>query len=213
MHSLCRRLARLLVFALLVPAFAHAEEFDRSKFIGVDEIKPGMKATGRTVFTGRAIETFDLEVVGVVPGGKAEGTMILARALGTRMEHDGIAAGMSGSPIYIDGRLAGALAFSWPFSRDALCGITPIDEMLDVMQQKDGPPTGDFATGPIVTLPPPIPQPAPEGMERIRTPLVCGGLTPEARSWLEPWAKEQGFLLTAGGAAGSTQPTKKLDKT
>jgi hypothetical protein len=165
MHTLRRNLVRLLVPALiaLLPALSQADDFDHAKFIRASEIKPGMKATGRTVFAGRTIETFDLEIVGVVPGGKAEGDMILARALGPRMEHDGIAAGMSGSPIYIDGRLAGALAFSWPFSRDALCGITPIEEMLDVMHQKDGPPTGDFATGPIVTLPPPIPQPAPEG--------------------------------------------------
>src|SRR5690349_7735844 len=204
MHTLRRNLVRLLVPALLavLPAVSQADDFDRSKFIRASEIKPGMKATGRTVFTGRTIETFDLEIVGVVPGGKAEGDMILARAVGPRMEHDGIAAGMSGSPIYIDGRLAGALAFSWPFSRDALCGITPIEEMLDVMHQKDGPPTGDFATGPIITLPPPIPQPAPApeaaGMERLRTPLMTGGLSQEARAWLEPWAKEQGFLLTAG---------------
>jgi hypothetical protein len=177
-----------------------------------------MKAVGKTVFTGRAIESFELEIVGVVPGGKAEGAMILARALGPRLEHDGIAAGMSGSPIYVDGRLAGALAFSWPFSRDALCGITPIEEMIDVMRQPDGPPTGDFATGPIVTLPPPIPQPAPErsgsaaGLERLRTPLVAGGLTSEARAWLEPWANEHGFLLTAGGASGATTPKVKPDR-
>src|SRR5688572_27568060 len=198
------RLPLILACALLVLAkVARADDpLDRTKFIGVEELKPGMKAVGKTVFTGRRIEDFELEIVGVVPGGKAEGAMILARALGPRLEHDGIAAGMSGSPIYVDGRLAGALAFSWPFSRDALCGITPIDEMIDVMRQKDGPPTGDFATGPIVTLPPPIPQPAPDvtgGLERLRTPLVAGGLTPEARAWLEPWAKEQGFLLTAGG--------------
>ena len=217
MHPLCRKIVRLVVPVLLAltPALVHAEDFDRSKFIGIDELKPGMKATGRTVFTGRTIETFDLEIVGVVPGGKAEGAMILARALGPRLEHDGIAAGMSGSPIYVGDRLAGALAFSWPFSRDALCGITPIEDMLDVMQQKDGPPTGDFASGPIVTLPPPVPQPAPSpeaaGMERLRTPLMTGGLSQEARAWLEPWAREQGFLLTAGGAAGGTQPTAKLD--
>src|SRR5690348_3071785 len=192
MHPLCRKILRLLVPALITlsPALVRADDFDRSKFIGIDELKPGMKATGRTVFTGRTIETFDLEIVGVVPGGKAEGTMILARALGPRLEHDGIAAGMSGSPIYVGDRLAGALAFSWPFSRDALCGITPIEEMLDVMHQKDGPPTGDFASGPIITLPPPIPQPAPApeaaGMERLRTPLMTGGLSQEARAWLEP---------------------------
>ena len=214
--------AALAPFVLAVcAAGALAAGLDRSRFIGLDELKPGMKAVGKTVFAGRAIEDFDLEIVGVVPGGKAEGAMILARALGPRLEHDGIAAGMSGSPIYVDGRLAGALAFSWSFTRDPICGITPIEDMLDVMHQPDGPPTGDFASGPIRTLPPPVPQslpqPAPNaapstgGLEQLRTPLVAGGLTPEARAWLEPWAAEQGFLLTAGGAAGATRATQKLD--
>src|SRR5688500_18129045 len=200
LRRVCARLPRILACALLALAeVAGADDaLDRTKFIGVEELKPGMKAVGKTVFTGRTIENFELEIVGVVPGGTAEGALIRARALGPRLEHDVIAAGMSGSPIYVDGRLAGALAFSWPFSRDPRCGITPIDEMIDVMRQPDGPPTGDFATGPIVILPPPIPQPSPDGagagLERLRTPLVAGGLTPEARAWLEPWAKEQGFL-------------------
>jgi hypothetical protein len=223
LRRVCARLPLILACALLAawaPRARAAETLDARQFIGLGELKPGMKAVGKTVFTGRAIESFELEIVGVVPGGKAEGAMILARALGPRLEHDGIAAGMSGSPIYIDGRLAGALAFSWPFSRDALCGITPIEDMIDVMRQPDGPPTGDFATGPIVTLPPPIPQPAPSperspsaaGLERLRTPLVAGGLTTEARAWLEPWASEHGFLLTAGGASGATTPKIKPDR-
>jgi hypothetical protein len=211
MHLLRRALVVLL---LAMAVRAQADDLDRAQFIGTDELKPGMKATGRTVFEGRKIETFELEIVGVVPGGKADGTMILARALGPRLEHDGIAAGMSGSPIYVGDRLAGALAFSWPFSRDALCGITPIAEMLDVMRQKDGPPTGDFATGPIRMLPPPVPQPSPQAgaMEMLRTPLIAGGLSPAARAWLEPWAAEQGFLLAAGGAGGTGRRMEKTSK-
>src|SRR5262249_27468493 len=159
-----------------------------------------------TVFEGHTLEDFDLEVVGVVKGGKADGDMILARATQPRLVHDGIAAGMSGSPVYIEGRLAGALAFGWPFSRDPLCGITPIAAMLDVMDQKDGAPAGDFAAQPVA----PFPTggdggrgaATSAGLERLRTPLVCGGLTPAARAQLAPWAEANGFLLEAGGVSG-----------
>jgi len=173
---------------------------DPKRFIPMSEIHAGQHAVCRTVFAGHAIEDFDLEVVGVVQGGKADGNMILARATQPRVIHDGIAAGMSGSPVYIDGRLAGALAFGWPFSRDPLCGITPIADMLDVMDQKDGAPAGDFAAQSGTGFAPRGDVSA--GLERLRTPLVCGGLTPAARAQLAPWAEANGFVLEAGGVSG-----------
>jgi len=194
----------LLVLAACWAAPAPAATLDRTRFIGIDEIKPGQKATCRTVFQGRTIEEFSLVIAGVVTGGKADGDMILARAEGPRLAHDGIAAGMSGSPIYIDGRLAGALAFGWPFSRDALCGITPIADMLDVMGQPDGPPTGEFTSGPGLTVNSPKPESA--GLERLRTPLMAGGLSSAARAWLAPWAEENGFLLATGGVGKASTP-------
>ena len=85
----CARLPLVLACMLLAAwtPRARAEDgaLDHAKFIGLNELKPGMKAVGKTVFTGRAIEDFELEIVGVVPGGKAEGAMILARALGPRL--------------------------------------------------------------------------------------------------------------------------------
>ena len=198
-------LAALGVAGAAMAAAPRATGLDRTRFIGIDELKPGQRAVCRTVFSGRRIEEFELEIVGVVTGGKADGDMILARAQGPRLAHDGIAAGMSGSPIFVDGRLAGALAFSWPFSRDALCGITPIAEMLDVMNQPDGPPAGDFASGPALTVPTGIRE-AP-GLERLRTPLMAGGLSPEARAWLAPWAEEHGFLLASGGMGRVAAPS------
>jgi len=200
-------LATCWVAPALRPAHAApaaAGGLDRARFIGIDEIKPGQKATCRTVFEGRTIEEFTLEIAGVVKGGKADGDMILARAEGPRLAHDGIAAGMSGSPIYIDGRLAGALAFGWPFSRDALCGITPIADMLDVMAQPDGTPTGEFTSGPGLTVRGTKSESA--GLERLRTPLMAGGLSPAARAWLAPWAEENGFLLAAGGVGSASSP-------
>jgi hypothetical protein len=169
------------------------------------DVKPGQRAIGRTVFSGRTIEEFELEIVGTVPGGRTEGAMILARGKGTRIEHDGIAAGMSGSPIYVDGKLIGALAFGWPFSRDALCGIQPIADMLEVMRHPDGKPAGGFDDGPAVPAEPTLPFPGvpmPPGGTRTRVPLVAGGFDAGALALLAPWAEAQGFQLVAGGGGG-----------
>lgn len=175
-------------------------------FLPLDQVKVGQRAVGRTVFVGRAIEEFELEIVGVVPGGRTEGAMILARATGTRIEHDGIAAGMSGSPIFVDGKLIGALAFGWPFSRDALCGIQPIADMLEVLRHPEGRPAGGFDDGPAVPAEPTLPfpgVPTPPGMQRLKVPLVAGGLSRDAQALLAPWAAAHGFeLVPGGGSAG-----------
>ena len=89
----------------------------------------------RTVFTGATVDSFEAEIVGVVPGGRTEGTLIVARATGERVARTGIAAGMSGSPVYVGGRLAGALSTGWAFNREPFFGVTPIREMLKVLDQ------------------------------------------------------------------------------
>lgn len=105
-----------------------------------DQLVPGQKAEVRTVFAGHRIESFDAEILGVLKAGRAGGDMILARATSDRVIRSGIAAGMSGSPVYVDGRLIGALSSGWPFTRDAIFGITPIGEMLDVLDHPMPPP-------------------------------------------------------------------------
>src|SRR5688572_22925924 len=95
----------VMAFATVaLPASSVTQPLDAKRFIALSEIRAGQRAVCRTVFEGRRVEEFDLEIVAVVPGGPADGAMILAKALGTRLEHDGIAAGMSGSPVFIDGR-------------------------------------------------------------------------------------------------------------
>jgi hypothetical protein len=204
-----RATAVLLAAGLLVggPRVGRADGF-----MDLKDVHPGQHAVGRTVFLGRTIEEFELEIVGTVPGGRTEGAMILARATGARMEHDGIAAGMSGSPIYVDGKLIGALAFGWPFSRDALCGIQPIADMLEVLRHPDGRPAGGFDDGPAVPAEPSLPFPGvpmPPGGTRLRVPLVAGGFDPNALARLAPWADANGFLLVPGGGGGraSSDPT------
>ncbi|RJP23119.1 MAG: hypothetical protein C4527_20855, partial [Candidatus Omnitrophota bacterium] len=83
----------------------------------IDEVKPGMKGYGLTVFSGTKIEKFDVEIVSVVYDITPKSDLILARVSGGPLAISGVIAGMSGSPIYIDGRIIGALAYSWPFSK------------------------------------------------------------------------------------------------
>lgn len=96
------------------------------------ELKAGMKGTGKTVFHGETIENFDVEIVGLLPNIAPGQDIILARCSGGPLAESGILAGMSGSPVFIDGKLIGAVAYSWGFSKEAIAGITPITEMLSV---------------------------------------------------------------------------------
>ncbi len=97
--------------------------------ISASELMRGQKGYGLSVFAGTEPERFEVEVLGVMRNSRPETNYILARLTGQDLERSGVAAGMSGSPVYIDGRLAGAVAFSWLFGLDAIAGITPIDTM------------------------------------------------------------------------------------
>ena len=107
-------------------------DIDKTRYITIDEITPGMDAVCLTVYKGIEIEKFNFKVIDVVrdimPGRNA----ILVMGTDERFIHTGPVAGCSGSPVYINNRLAGALAFAWIFSKDPLYGVTPIEEMLQV---------------------------------------------------------------------------------
>jgi hypothetical protein len=92
-------------------------------------VVPGQRGTGYSVFSGTTPEPFEAEVLGVWRNVQPGTSFILARLEGRGLEETGVIAGMSGSPVYFDGRLAGAVAFSWAFSTGAVAGITPIDAM------------------------------------------------------------------------------------
>ncbi len=126
----------LLVFGLCLilcsSSCPAAAELDKNRYIPFDEIKPGMKGYCLTIYKGTVPEKFEIEVIDVLrdimPGRNA----ILVQSPDERFIHTGPVAGCSGSPVYINGRLAGALAFGWMFSKDPLYGVTPIEEMLKV---------------------------------------------------------------------------------
>jgi hypothetical protein len=100
--------------------------------IPVSEIQPGMTGYGLTVFAGSTVDTFGVTVVGVQRNIRADGSLIVVEVSGHGLEVSSIAQGMSGSPVFLDGRLAGALAFGWAGALRPLGGVTPADEMLAV---------------------------------------------------------------------------------
>jgi hypothetical protein len=124
----CRRLSlALLAAVLLVPSAARAVET-----MPHDQIRPGMKGVGRTVFEGTEVVEFSVSIIGVLENIGPKQSMILARLEGGPLEKTGVIAGMSGSPVFIDGKLIGAVAYGFPFSKETIAGITPIAEMIEL---------------------------------------------------------------------------------
>ena len=121
-------LAAALALGVLVAA-----PMAQTTYLPLDQVRPGMIGVGRTVFTGTKLEDFKVEILGVmrnVIGPKRN--LILARLEGGPLAKTGVIAGMSGSPVYIDGKLIGAVSYSLgQFSTEPIAGITPIDEMID----------------------------------------------------------------------------------
>jgi hypothetical protein len=168
------------------------------------EVRPGMEGIVRTVFEGDRVEEFRAEIVSVMTGflGPHQ-DLILARLKGDRVEFTGVAAGMSGSPVYIGGRLVGALSYRMgSFAKEPIAGITPIDYMLKVgtgasptrAQGSAAPLAAGISSGTA-------------GLEPIDTPVVAAGIPVAA---LEIFAPDLGRLglkgVIPGGGSGSSAP-------
>ena len=131
--------AALIVTVLLAVPTADGARADtpEGRFVSVEELKRGDRCVGRTVFVGTESEELELEILGVVRGAAPGTDLIIARAEGAPLESTGILEGMSGSPVYKDGRLIGAISSTWQFSREPIAGITPIGEMLPALELMD----------------------------------------------------------------------------
>ncbi len=107
------------------------------EFFPLAELKEGMTGTAQTVFSGSKPTGFNVEILGIVPdaiGPKQD--MIVGRLSGGGADRTHVFAGMSGSPVYIDGKLVGAIAYAFPFSKEPICGITPIEQMIEIFENK-----------------------------------------------------------------------------
>lgn len=212
-------------------------------FFPISEIKPGMRGVSKTVFAGTKPEEFEVEILGVLPGfiGPKQ-PAIIGRLRGANAERTGVFAGMSGSPVYIDGKLVGAISFSFPFSKEPIAGITPIQSMIDIFEQSAPPRnradfeprTFSFTELASAEYKTNLPQPAisgapflanvPQGsplmgllgqqFAPISTPLVFTGIRQEVLNLFAPQLMANGLLpVAAAGAASELTPLKKHDDT
>ncbi|HEV2417324.1 MAG TPA: SpoIVB peptidase S55 domain-containing protein [Terriglobia bacterium] len=123
--------ARLSVLVLVCSCAAWAQQ--STQFFPVSEVRPGMKGVGRTIFEGNQVQEFQVELLGVAKGILApKHDAILARLSGPTVDKTGVVEGMSGSPVYVNGRLLGAIAVSFPYEKEPYTLITPIEDMLAV---------------------------------------------------------------------------------
>lgn len=174
------------------------------------DIKPGQVAKGHTVFSSlRGPEPFSAEILGVMEGYLGPGEdLIIARLVGPQIERTGVISGMSGSPVYIDGKVVGAVGYRFgQFTKDAIAGITPIERMM----------TGAPAPTPASSKSAgrkPVFADTPWGRaEPIAIPLVVSGLAPGiADAFAEPLAaRGYGALMAAGGtASGRSGPAHRF---
>ncbi|MEZ5338169.1 MAG: SpoIVB peptidase S55 domain-containing protein [bacterium] len=141
-------LVALSVFALMGRAFAGDNTLDIPVF-DLKDLKPGLSGKARTVIRGTKIEEFDVEVIELIPdGGFDGGPLILAHFTGPVVDHsNGIAGGYSGSPVYIDGKLLGAVSAAIPFTDTHVGGVTPISSMLAALPDVDEP---DYGTNTVL---------------------------------------------------------------
>jgi hypothetical protein len=167
----------------------------QSSYFPLKDVRAGMHATGRTVFSGDRVEEFQVEILGILDNFGPKESLILARLSGGPLEHTGVMEGMSGSPVYIDGKLAGAVAMAFPFAKDPIAGIRPIEEMVRSaapLAESAPPPArrpaallaGDFSGG-LARI-----EPASAGQPRlveIATPLSFGGFS---RATLDAFAPQ-----------------------
>jgi hypothetical protein len=132
-----KHLISALCLTFLVAGAAQAFELN-SNFMPIEQVRTGMKGHGFSVFQGTEPERFEVEVLGVITGvwGPKQ-NIVIARLSGPLVERTSVFAGMSGSPVYIDGKLVGAVAYAFPFAKEPIAGITPIREMIDIFERAE----------------------------------------------------------------------------
>jgi hypothetical protein len=216
MRRRCPALLAVLLAAFLLAGSRPARAADDPSLFPLSDVKPGLKGVAYTIFEGDKVEKIDLEVIGVMHnavGPKLD--VILVRLLGDKVQQTGVVAGMSGSPVYFEGKLAGALALKLgTFTREAIGGVTPIADMLEIGQ---APPAVNSAN-PSALARVAVPEEfatrtavgAGQFLVPIETPLVTSGLYPETLARFGKDFAAWGMTAMAGGTAPPSPDDAKL---
>jgi len=228
--ALRKLLPTFLAALILLTGPTAVKADDGPEIFPLSQVEPGMKCVVYTIFTGDEIEKVDLVVLGVLHnaiGPKQD--IILVKLLGEKVEHTGVVAGMSGSPVYHDGKLVGALSLKLgAFTKEAIGGVTPIENMLDVGKAPDAPPvppassaagaeptnTGIAYSEPRIPLPENFARQTSAGAGQflvpIETPLISTGLYPETIAQFSKQLSGWGMTMMAGGTAAPSPEDAQL---
>jgi hypothetical protein len=201
------------------------------EYLPVADIKPGMEGYGLTVFQGTKIEKFNVKVIGTVKKVLNNKDAILVRLSGPGLAKNNVIKGMSGSPVYIGGKLVGAISYGFDFSTEPIAGITPIVEMLDALAQD----TGSPKSGPDRISKLELPTLAPNAMQSVggsmptnvagaaphlvplMAPVSLNGFSTRAERFLTERFGEVGLYCSSGGSGALDEslagPTSKSGST
>lgn len=187
----------------LVPLLAAALQAQTGGILPLREVQPGMKAIGRSVFAGMKVEEFQVEILGVLENAGPKQSIILARLSGAGLEKTGVMQGMSGSPVYYNGRLMGAVALSFPFSKEPIAGIRPIEEMLTVSPSTRQTAEVRFPYDGRDTLPKSQGlEIGPQRLMEIATPFWLSGFTRNTIDYFAPALRAAGLEPVQGVSGG-----------
>jgi len=215
---------RFILLLLIAHASAFAGE-RADRYWRAADVRVGMKGTGRTVLKGNEIREFQCEVIGVLKKVFPKEDVFLARLSGLGLEETGIIEGMSGSPVYVDGKLLGAVAYGWSFSKQPIAGITPAEYMYNLVAEAgkpnaQAPPRKPQNFRPLGRSGAPaapndneIPASRPAkkntmAFRRLRAPLVVSGCPQPVFDHYAGRFERMGLLPVQGGGAGVIAPAE-----
>ncbi|MGB9595682.1 MAG: SpoIVB peptidase S55 domain-containing protein [Candidatus Poribacteria bacterium] len=200
-----------------------AIELDPNKFMTVDQIKPGMKGIGKTVFSGTNIEEFQIEVIGIdrnviLP----KSDIIWVLCSGGPIDEAGVISGMSGSPVYIDGKLIGAIAYrAGSFAKRPIAGVTPIAEMLSIVEKSEKEESIGQTNLPDFDLPFFAKEETENeqsnlqdsdflSIKPIQMPITMGGFSQKTIEYASPMLKRLNMIPIQGGGASAYENDKDV---
>jgi hypothetical protein len=237
--SVLLRVAAVFLAAAALAALSPALSAQSNDILPLSQVRPGMQGYAYTIFAGDQVEKFDLEVIGVMPNFLGpQQSIILVQLKGEKVEHTGVVAGMSGSPVYLEGKLAGALSLKLGvFTKEAIGGVTPIEDILhpagassaaansaamQTQTQASAPTYSSTSSTQVQAQSQPQQLalshetatrnglPSGSSLEPIATPLVFSGFQTATLQQFAPEIASFGFVAAQGGTAAPQPDDKKL---
>src|SRR3989449_5297861 len=207
-------LVGVVLYSFVLSFNLSAQTTRSTQTIPLSKIHTGMRGVAYTVFEGTKPEPMDVEVLGILKNANGpKGDIILVRLGGKKAEYTGVVAGMSGSPVYFDGKLAGAVAFRiGEFSKEPIAGVTPISEMLEINALDRRPESPETDAKASVDAPTRTSTPGfssvPSAnyanyLKPIEAPLVFNGFSETALKQFAPQFAAAGIVPGMGGGLGS----------